>query len=264
MIQAANITQSKEEFLQLCKAIGMKPKQELKEVVWYEKIPDKAKKLNEEIVQKMFDYAKELMGHEDTDECQISMLKVLTIYYNGFVSKFDDELNIKIEKYEKVPFGEPRMLPNFCFGCYDNDSIATSFNSAIDSMGLYVDVWNYGQYVVGEMDSILTEEDYEEFNRSISTEKEVYIHSNRADEKIPVELKLVQKVWRSMCSQTGDSGGCVIGEGMRFKYGGQKYKMPPASPFQGEGSWTPHVSYITECLVALGCEGVYWDCGRLD
>ena len=81
---------------------------------------------------------------------------------------------------------------------------------------------------------------------------------------IPQELIDIQNTWSILARETGDKGGCVIGEGMLFRYCDKWYFMKPSSPWQGEGSWTPHVSKIKEMLTAIGADNIVWECGRLD
>ena len=51
---------------------------------------------------------------------------------------------------------------------------------------------------------------------------------------------------------------------MAFEYNGIPYHMAPCSPWQGEGSWTPHVNYVINRLKAIGATEIYWNYGRLD
>lgn len=140
---------------------------------------------------------------------------------------------------------------------YSHGSFPNSLEKEFKELGIYWelgDAWNCSFYpVYDDMDIEYTK--YEKPKSAIH----IYHHSNC----LP-ELKLIMKEWYDKSKTTGDSGGCVLGAGFEFEYKGDKYYMSACSPWQGEGSWTPHVSWVKQNLEFLGAINIQWHCGRLD
>ena len=85
-----------------------------------------------------------------------------------------------------------------------------------------------------------------------------------AREDVLPELKDIMNKWYQLSNETGDTGCCVLGAGMSFNYKGTYYKMAPCSPWQGEGSWTPHVDTVKDMLRNIGAKDITWDYGVMD
>lgn len=89
-----------------------------------------------------------------------------------------------------------------------------------------------------------------------------FIYSHK-DNVLP-ELKEIMRKWYELSAKTGDYGCCVIGAGMTFNYKGKEFKMAACSPYQGEGSWTPHIEVVKEMLKDIGATNIMWNYGRMD
>lgn len=84
------------------------------------------------------------------------------------------------------------------------------------------------------------------------------------ERNIPQELLDIQDKWYKCAETQNDVGCCVLGAGMLFEYKDQWYCMAPASPFQGEGSWTPFVEFIKGLIEDAGGTKVKYYIGRMD
>lgn len=236
------------KFLSYCKEYG-KVHLPVEKVAkpWYECLSKERREANEDLVKKMMEFAQKK-----------KMSYYLSIYYNGKRLIQESYASVpKVETYAKVPFGDPYILPLF----FTSNKVAYDFDEILDPLGYFVEYWDIGKYIISD-DKNINQDEWEAFKRDTSLQKEIYfgVHYGEA----PEILKEISSIWSSLSANTGDYGGCVIGEGMKFSYGGQKYKMSPSSPWQGEGSWLPHVGYIKECLEAVGAKDICFDHGRLD
>ena len=88
----------------------------------------------------------------------------------------------------------------------------------------------------------------------------LYRPENAPDE----EIKLIMEHWYELAKATGDIGACTIGEYMEFVYKGKRYRMCPQTPYQGDYSWSAHVSTIKNLLTVNGATEIYMNYGRLD
>lgn len=88
----------------------------------------------------------------------------------------------------------------------------------------------------------------------------LYRPDNAPDE----EIKLIMEHWYELAKATGDIGACTIGEYMEFVYKGKRYRMCPQTPYQGDYSWSAHVSTIKNLLTVNGATEIYMNYGRLD
>lgn len=133
-----------------------------------------------------------------------------------------------------------------------------------ESKGLYLECnesWNWSLYPIDD------DLEIEYYDRGPKPQDPMYIFigcRERMGKQYPKELDDVMRLWYDLSNNTGDKGGCVIGAKMCFTYCGVDYEMAPASPWQGEGSWSPWVYTIEKILEGLGATEISWDCGRLD
>ena len=122
------------------------------------------------------------------------------------------------------------------------------------------DSWNLTFFPVDEEDRI----EYTIYKKP-SPPKYIYLMGDgSASDKTPREFEPIMQEWWRRSEATGDYGGCVIGAKIKFWYKDEEYHMAPCSPWQGEGSWEPHVEYVKKELQKLGATNLYWDYGRLD
>lgn len=136
-----------------------------------------------------------------------------------------------------------------------------------DNHGLYYELgaaWNFSCYLVHDEEYDLWE--YTDYTPEEEKIEPIILGSNtlKSETQDAPELELLWKYWYNLSKQTGDVGSCVIGAELTFTYKNKDYIMLPASPYQGEGSWTPHVGIVVDYLRKLGAEQVRWDYGRLD
>lgn len=129
------------------------------------------------------------------------------------------------------------------------------------------DSWNFSVYPIdrpGNSIEFWEYVDYSYCQSEAEPEPEIiYLRNSESHPDIP-EIDLLMKYWYTLSKATGDIGGCVLGAKLTFDYKGNHYYMWPCSPWQGEGSWTPHVSEIVQILEKLGATNVNWNCGYLD
>lgn len=74
----------------------------------------------------------------------------------------------------------------------------------------------------------------------------------------------IWSTWYDMAKEVGDVGACTLGEYAEFKYNGVKYRMCPATPYQGDQSWIQPWPTIKDMLINAGCTDVYLNYGHLD
>lgn len=70
--------------------------------------------------------------------------------------------------------------------------------------------------------------------------------------------------WFQLCKETGDVGPYYIGEGFSFKFNDVTYFLNPCTPWQGSGSYSPHINLIEQKLTDAGCTDVKWIYGSID
>ena len=144
---------------------------------------------------------------------------------------------------------------------YDSGEFPEELEKLFRDHGIYWELgnaWNLSFYPATDDDSHIA------YTRYQRPKRPIYIWHAMPKESCPVELMEIMNVWYDLSSKTGDAGGCVIGAKMMFEYNGDTYHMAPASPWQGEGSWEPHVEYVKNELQKIGATNIYWDYGRLD
>jgi len=191
----------------------------------------------------------------------------VSLYYNGKrMSLLNGETEYK-ENIHPVDYCRYASQHNILtitsegvlYDIYDMDfEFPEWLRSIWESCGLYAECnesWCWSLYPVDDRYSEI-EYDVKEL------EEEEYIFLGKED--IPNEFQMIMECWWKASEQTGDIGGCVVGAGMNFRYKNKKYKMRPASPYQGEGSWTKWVPMIKEMLIAIGATEINWEYGRLD
>lgn len=143
---------------------------------------------------------------------------------------------------------------------YDTGEFPKELEKLFRDHGIYWEfgnAWNLSFFPI-EDDSHIA---YTRYNKPKEAE---FIYDTMPEAACPSELMQIMKEWYKLSSVTGDKGGCVIGAKMIFEYNGKLYHMAPCSPWQGEGSWTPHVEYIKSKLAEIGATNIQWDYGMLD
>lgn len=134
---------------------------------------------------------------------------------------------------------------------------------ALSKYGLYVECWDYGQYMIADVNGYVGQEEAGQFSASVAADTEQCIGS-KPKKGEPEALRAISDMWEQLSAGTGDAGSCVIGAGFRFRYHGQKYFLHARSHFQGSISWERHMGYIQECLEAIGAGKIQYDWGRMD
>jgi len=141
-----------------------------------------------------------------------------------------------------------------------SDQMQQKFTAILSKYNLYYELgnaWNLSCYPINDDMEI----EYTDYSADVKPEPE-FIWVSRED--VLPELKRIMKTWYDLSKAIGDKGCCVIGAGISFEYKGQPYKMAPCSPWQGEGSWTPHVEEIKKMLEDIGATDIRWNCGMMD
>lgn len=144
---------------------------------------------------------------------------------------------------------------------YDSGEFPEELEKLFRDHGIYWErgnAWNLSFFPATDDDSHIA------YTRYHKPKKPIFIWHNMPKEDCPFELMNIMNKWYYLSSKTGDKGGCVIGAKMQFNYKGEDYDMAPASPWQGEDSWTPHVEFVKKELESIGATNIYWDCGILD
>lgn len=245
----------KTAFLEHCKTYGLNnPQVVTPRCIWHECLTKDRKESNAFLVSEMIRYS---INHPKIYNLEKSTIP--HFYYNGLKEyKNGKDLELITEEVDIFPFGDPYILPVFTLS---NEKAACYFDNLLNPIGYYIECYDYGKYCVAGIDKVSSEE-WENFRAGVKSITEQYIDLYSKD--IPEIIKEIRNMWSELCSETGDIGSCVIGEGMQFIYNGQKYSLSPCSPYQGKGSWTPHVEYIKLCLMNVGATDIYWDPGHLD
>lgn len=94
-------------------------------------------------------------------------------------------------------------------------------------------------------------------------EEEIVLSYGAIGKCLP-EIENIMKAWYMLSEKEGDVGACVLGAYFQFYYKGEKYKMLPCSPYQGENSWTPYVNFVYNCLENIGAIDIKWNPGIMD
>ena len=81
---------------------------------------------------------------------------------------------------------------------------------------------------------------------------------------VPTPLREIMDKWYELSENTGDIGGCTIGDGFEFEWNGDKYFMCPCSPYQGSVSYETHIDIIKLMLNNIGATNIYYNYGHLD
>lgn len=143
---------------------------------------------------------------------------------------------------------------------YGDGSLAEAFLELFEEYEIFYelgDAWNLSCYPGYDNMEI----EYTDYSESVKPEPE-YIYLNKKG--VLPELNNIMNIWYELSEKTGDKGCSVIGEGMLFEYKGKEYKMSSCSPWQGEGSWTPHIGVVREMLESIGATNITWNCGYMD
>lgn len=144
---------------------------------------------------------------------------------------------------------------------YDTGEFPEELEKLFRDHGIYWErgnTWNLTFFPTTDDDSHIA---YTKYHKP---KKPIYIWYTMPEEDCPIELMHIMNEWYNLSHRTGDRGCCVLGAKMMFEYEGETYHMAPASPWQGEGSWTPHVDHIKEKLAAIGATNIQWNYGILD
>lgn len=143
---------------------------------------------------------------------------------------------------------------------YGSGMFPAKLETLFKQLGIYWErgeAWNLSFYPIDDN----TEIEYTYYENP--EEKEIII-SYRMTEECPPEIENIMKAWYMLSEKEGDVGACVIGAYFQFKYNERKYKMLPCSPYQGEGSWTPYIDFVRNCLQNIGATNIEWTPGILD
>lgn len=119
--------------------------------------------------------------------------------------------------------------------------------------------WNLSVYVETNSDDWVEYTDY-----SDKVEPDPIDIFNANEEDIPMELRLIAKVWWDLSSREKDEGSCVIGAGFTFDYKEQRYKLHSQSRWQGSITWEKHTDIIQKQLEFIGATNITYDWGRMD
>lgn len=106
--------------------------------------------------------------------------------------------------------------------------------------------------------------EYEEIAYDIAPKKPEEIYISLWNPACPSVLKNIMEYWYALSEREGDKGCCVLGASMNFVYKDVHYSMAPPSPWQGEGSWVPHVPFIKQMLEKIGATDIKYEYGRMD
>lgn len=131
----------------------------------------------------------------------------------------------------------------------------------MEEFGLYFECatnWCWSAYLAHDI-SEYSEIDYDEAPKE---PEEVYI--SLWNPACPSILKNIMEYWYALSEKEGDKGCCVLGASMNFVYKDVHYSMYPPSPWQGEGSWLPHVPFIKQMLEKIGATNIRYEYGRMD
>lgn len=144
---------------------------------------------------------------------------------------------------------------------YDRGEFPEELEKLFRDHGIY---WEHGNAWNLSFFPSVDDDSYIAYTRYHKPKKPIYIWYTMPEEECPVELMKIMNIWYDLSRTTGDRGCCVIGAKMMFEYNGEIYHMAPASPWQGEGSWTPHVEHIKSKLNEIGATNIQWNYGMLD
>lgn len=143
---------------------------------------------------------------------------------------------------------------------YGSGMFPAKLETLFKQLGIYWelgDSWNLSFYPID--DNMKIEYTYYEDPR----EKEIIYRYGEVG-KAPSEIQNIMEAWYELSKQKGDIGACVLCAYLEFEYQGNKCKMLPCSPWQGEGSWTPYIDFVTRSLQNVGATNIKWNPGILD
>lgn len=133
------------------------------------------------------------------------------------------------------------------------------FDSIFKKYGLYYELgnaWNLSCYPDG-----IEYEDIEYTSYEVNPEPK-YIYSDSED--IPTELLVIKHMWDNLSETTTHLGGSITsGDGFKFVYKGNYYKMIP--PFyQGSMIYEHWINVIKTELKGIGATEIHYDYGHMD
>lgn len=214
--------------------------------------------------------------------CENELGGDMGVYYNnkriwvtqkidgGFNSKWIKEYEDNINPHDYFKYAAYNHIISISTegGLYDRLNYGSGeFPKKLEQMfkeyGIYYefgDSWNLTFFPVDDEDRI----EYTVYQKPVPPKYIYLMGDGTASDKTPREFEPIMQEWWRRSKATGDCGGCVIGAKIKFWYKDEEYHMAPCSPWQGEGSWEPHVEYVKKELQKLGATNLYWDYGRLD
>lgn len=145
---------------------------------------------------------------------------------------------------------------------YSGGAVYSELYEMLDRYGLYFELgndWNLSCFL---RDDNYEDWEFTDYEQTKLANQEEYLYGETLD-KYPI-LKKIWETWYKLSEGTGDKGSCVLGAGFHFTFNGKKMFLPAASPWQGEGSWTPHRYFTKDWLTVVGCQNISYDCGCLD
>lgn len=228
---------------------------------------------------KIEELVREIEGFLEKNE----LLEDVCIYFNNkrhvWHSKYDENWNWlgfgcdiqeDISPLDYFEYANPKHILSMSFegsfyhvmngytkGAFD---LQDKFSELLGKYNLYHELgnaWNLTCYPTDDEMEI----EFTDYTKDIKPEPE-YIYLRKED--VLTELKNIMIAWYEMSKLTGDEGCCVIGACMSFDYKEKSYEMAACSPWQGEGSWEPHVETVKEMLRNIGATNIDWHCGRMD
>ena len=194
------------------------------------------------------------------------MLDGTCIYYNNKRMRYGELEDGEFDPHDYFEYAAYNHILSMSFDGsvlhgvlnYHGGRIADQFDKIFAKYGLYYelgDSWNLTAYPSQDMEVEYTY--YQEPPQTIH----LYYH-RRSD--VSAELENIMVAWYELSKQTGDIGGCIIGDGFEFEYNGDKYFMSPCSPYQGSISYETHTNTIRAMLENIGATSIYYNYGHLD
>ena len=90
------------------------------------------------------------------------------------------------------------------------------------------------------------------------------VYVERGNPMVPQELISIMECWYDQTLKNGDRGTCVMDAGLKFRYKGRAYFMPPYPAIQGSLSWEIGMDRIVSKLRDIGAENVIYVEGHMD
>ena len=193
------------------------------------------------------------------------MLGATCIYYNNKRIRNGELEDGEFDPHDYFEYAAYNHILSMSFegGLYDalnyhGGRIVGQFDKIFEKYGLYYelgDSWNLTAYVSRDM-----EVEYTYYQEPPQT---IYLHYHRRSD-VSAELENIMVAWYELSKQTGDIGGCTIGDGFEFEYDGNRYFMSPCSPYQGSISYETHTDTIRAMLENIGATSIHYNYGHLD